>query len=65
VAIATVVVNGPLYWRTASQIAADVLQRMFCENGRCESTNAERFGRPSPAATVAHVESQRSGEVGP
>jgi len=61
VAIATVVVNGPLYWRTSSQIAADVLQRIFCEKGRCDASRLERFTRPAPAATVARL-SERDGE---
>jgi cell division protein FtsI/penicillin-binding protein 2 len=56
VAIAAVVVNGPLYWRTASQIAADVLQRMFCEDGSCDVSKAERFGRPAETETLARVE---------
>ena len=43
VAIAAVVVNGPRWWRNASQIAAEVLRLIFCENGRCEASRAERL----------------------
>jgi cell division protein FtsI/penicillin-binding protein 2 len=43
VAIAAVVVNGPKWWRNASQIAAEVLRLIFCENGRCEASRAERL----------------------
>jgi hypothetical protein len=57
VAIATVVVNGPLFWRTSSQIAADVLQRMFCEGRHCDVSKLERFTKPAPAPvpTLARV----------
>jgi hypothetical protein len=48
IAVASVVVQGPLYWRTASQVAADVLERVFCEKGHCSAQRAERF-EPVPA----------------
>ena len=56
VAIATVVVNGPLYWRTASQIAADVLERIFCEKGRCDASRAGRFLDRAGEERVVRVE---------
>jgi hypothetical protein len=43
IAIAAVVVNGPKWWRNASQIAAEVLRLIFCENGRCQASRAERL----------------------
>ena len=46
VAIATVLVQGHLYWRTSSQVAADVLRRVFCEKSECSPERAERFTRP-------------------
>jgi cell division protein FtsI/penicillin-binding protein 2 len=36
VAIATVVVQSPVWWSSASQISARVLQHLFCNRGRCE-----------------------------
>ena len=43
VAIAVVVVNKPRWWRNASQIAAEVLKRIFCEKGHCRPEAADRF----------------------
>ena len=34
IVIATVVVNGDLWWTSASQLAARVLREVFCEKGR-------------------------------
>jgi len=36
-AIATVAVQGPLYWMSASQLAAEVLKVSFCPKGVCSS----------------------------
>jgi peptidoglycan glycosyltransferase len=55
VAIATVVVQTPLYRRTASQVAAGVLEGVFCERGRCDTSRADRFAVPQRAETVAQV----------
>ncbi len=55
VAIATVLVQRPLFWRTASQVAAGVLEAVFCERGRCDASRADRFAEPLPAETVAQV----------
>jgi peptidoglycan glycosyltransferase len=55
VAIATVVVQTPRYWRTASQVAAGVLERVFCERGRCDAARADRFTAPVAPETVARV----------
>jgi cell division protein FtsI/penicillin-binding protein 2 len=46
VAIATLLVQGDLYWRSASQVAADVLYQVFCVKGRCTPDRAERWTRP-------------------
>jgi hypothetical protein len=35
VAVATLVVNRGKWWKNASQVAAEVLQAVFCEEGRC------------------------------
>jgi cell division protein FtsI/penicillin-binding protein 2 len=43
VAIAVLQVQGHLWWSKSSQIAADVLQEIFCERGRCTPQLASRF----------------------
>ena len=40
VAIASVVVQSPVWWSSASQIAARVLQQIFCERGACDPAHA-------------------------
>jgi cell division protein FtsI/penicillin-binding protein 2 len=55
VAIAAVVVQTPRYWRTASQVAAAVLEGVFCERGRCDAARADRFTAPQAPETVARV----------
>jgi len=37
IAIAVLVVQGDLWWRSASQIAAEVLRTVFCSRGVCRS----------------------------
>jgi len=51
VAVAVLLVQGDLWWRNASQIAADTLREIFCEKGRCEPLRADRWMDPAP--TVA------------
>jgi cell division protein FtsI/penicillin-binding protein 2 len=55
VAIAAVVVQTPRYWRTASQVAAGVLESVFCERGQCDASRADRFAPTVPPETVARV----------
>ncbi len=52
-AIATLVVNGELWWRSASQIAADVFHEIFCERNRCSPERADGFARPIRTATAS------------
>ncbi|MBW2360893.1 MAG: hypothetical protein JRG84_08325 [Deltaproteobacteria bacterium] len=51
-AVATVVVHGDLWWHGAAQLAADVLERAFCQRGKCRPQHAERWVR-GVAATAA------------
>jgi hypothetical protein len=54
IAVATVLVQDALWWRTASQIAADVLRGVFCTRDGCRAENAERYIQvPEAAAALA------------
>jgi len=46
IAIATLAVQGPRWWWSASQLAAEVLRAAFCPQGRCSPEAAERL-RPA------------------
>lgn len=61
-AVATLLVQGDLWWRNAAQIAAEVLRRAFCSDGSCRAELAERW-LGSPEATTAAVSSVRSSAV--
>jgi cell division protein FtsI/penicillin-binding protein 2 len=43
VAIATVVVNGPLWWSNASDVAAWALREVFCDRAGCNAAQVERL----------------------
>jgi membrane peptidoglycan carboxypeptidase len=42
IAVAAVLVNGKLWWSTASQVAADLLHEIFCEGKGCDVSKAVR-----------------------
>ncbi len=46
VAVAVLVVQGHIWWRNASQVAAEVLESVFCEKGRCTDELADRWLHP-------------------
>jgi cell division protein FtsI/penicillin-binding protein 2 len=48
VAIAVLLVQGDLWWRSASQIASEVLRRVFCEGSSCGSAGVERWIDTNP-----------------
>jgi penicillin-binding protein A len=59
-AIATVAVQGPRWWWSASQLAAEVLRAAFCPRGRCSPDAADRLltapldpPPPAPAPRLA------------
>jgi len=54
-AVATVVVHGDLYWRGGSDLAADVLRRAFCPEGRCRAENATRWIHSTASATAGRA----------
>jgi hypothetical protein len=62
--VATLILQSELYWRTSSEIAAEVLQRSFCRNGVCSAEYADRWRRPSSAATARTRTPQRSARPG-
>jgi hypothetical protein len=51
IAIATVVVNGARWWRSASQLAAEVLELSFCDGRKCGENELARWFPPPPFAT--------------
>jgi peptidoglycan glycosyltransferase len=53
IAIAVVLVQGDLYWQTASQIAADVLRVVFCSDGPCRASAAAHWIFEPDEATAA------------
>lgn len=64
IAVATVLVQDDLWWRNASQIAAEVLKTVFCTREGCSAENAERFTQPGSArAAVAGMNDRRSGRL--
>lgn len=48
IAIAVLLVQGHLWWRSASEIGAQVLQELFCAGRRCDSAAALRWMQPQP-----------------
>jgi cell division protein FtsI/penicillin-binding protein 2 len=63
VAVAVVLVQGNLWWRNASQIAAEVLRSVFCSEGECRPETAERWthSREAPAGGQAKSETTAAG----
>lgn len=52
VVVATVAVQGPLYWMSASQMGAEVLKGLFCPDGVCEVEALRRI-QDTPALARA------------
>ena len=44
---ATLRVQGELYWRRSAEVAAEVLQAVFCEGRRCSAERVGRFLAPA------------------
>jgi cell division protein FtsI/penicillin-binding protein 2 len=52
IAIAVLLVQEKLWWRTASQIAGDVLHAVYCPDGPCSAEAAARWF-PAPGVEAA------------
>ncbi len=64
IAIATVVVNGARWWRSASQLAAEVLELSFCDGRRCGEDQIERWLPPPAFATPPAAASAPTADAG-
>lgn len=53
IAVATLVVNRGKWRKSASQVAADVLQALFCDSGTCRSIATRTAHRPADARDLA------------
>ncbi len=55
IAVATVLVQGPRWWTSGSQLAAQVFRAAFCPAGRCSAAAIDRFAaKPSASALASH-----------
>jgi peptidoglycan glycosyltransferase len=57
IAVAVLVVQSDRWWRSASQIAAEVLQGVFCEGHKCSPELAARWV-PTDTATAATLKTK-------
>jgi peptidoglycan glycosyltransferase len=53
IAVAVLVVQGKVWWRNASQVASEVLKRVFCVRGRCDVAHASRYVPPARQGEAA------------
>ena len=53
IAVATLVVQGELWWRTSSQVAAQIFEQLFCERGDCRADNVDRWLQMDERAALA------------
>jgi cell division protein FtsI/penicillin-binding protein 2 len=60
-AIATVAVQGPRWWWSASQLAAEVLRSAFCPGGKCNREAVERLTAPLDPPPPAVAQPTTSG----
>ena len=58
IGVAVLLVQGDLWWRNASQIAAEVLRGVFCDAGDCRSEHVGRWIR-LPETTLALAPERR------
>ena len=63
IAVATLLVQGELFWRSSAQLAAEVLGNLFCTRQGCSAANADRWLHgtgPATAALAATASGSRS-----
>jgi cell division protein FtsI/penicillin-binding protein 2 len=53
IAVATVSVQGPRWWTSGSQLAAQVFRATFCPNGKCSVASVDRLTPRGSERTVA------------
>ncbi len=53
IAVATLLVQGDLFWRSSAQIAADVLRKLFCTRKGCSAANLDRWLHGTGPETAA------------
>ncbi len=46
IAVAVLLLQGHLWWRNASQVAAEVLRVVFCPAGACRAESVDRWTHP-------------------
>ncbi len=59
-AIATVTVQGPRWWTSGSQLAAQVFRAAFCPNGKCSADAVDRLATQKHALADLAAASDRS-----
>ena len=55
IAIAVLTVHGDLYWKRPTQLAAELLQYVFCRGGACAADRAERWILTTDASPFGSV----------
>jgi cell division protein FtsI/penicillin-binding protein 2 len=60
IAVAVLVVQGDQWWRSASQVAASVLQSVFCEGRKCSPELAARWVSTDTVTAAASTGKPRS-----
>jgi len=66
IAVATVSVQGPRWWTSGSQLAAQVFRAAFCPKSKCSAEAIDRLAtRRPPGADIAHATEQRDGAAQP
>ena len=59
------VVNGDLWWRSSSQIAADVLKSIYCQKGACSAETGARLLERARAPRLKPTEAELIGAAPP
>jgi membrane peptidoglycan carboxypeptidase len=66
IAVATVTVQGPRWWTSGSQLAAQVFRATFCPDGRCSADAVERLAtRRHALAELAQREPLAASDLAP